>query len=96
MWDDNSIFSELWPFIRDLYAPLMSAPEAARKVVRFASGNGHEAAILNKRWFMVDGEVFEIKKHRNHSHFDLIQHFVTHHFMNWEQDDRSDAERKAI
>lgn len=72
--DSNFIFRFIWSFVRDLYAPTVSAPEAVRKTVRYASENGHEAVTCGKRWFMVDGEIFEIMKTTGHVHFDLRQH----------------------
>lgn len=74
--EENTVFSELFWIVRDYYAPLMTAPEAARKAVKAMADNGHEAIELGKRTFMVDGELFEIKKVRGWSHFDLWQHGI--------------------
>ena len=74
--NENTVFSELWWIVRDYYAPHMTAPEATRKAVRAMADNGHEAAEMGKRFLMVDGELFEIKKPRGWSHFDLVQHGI--------------------
>ena len=74
--NENTVFSELWWIIRDYYAPLMTAPEAARKAVKAMIENGHEAVEMGKRFLMVDMELFEIKKNKGWSHFELIQHGI--------------------
>ena len=74
--NENTVFSELWWTVRDYYAPYMTAPEAARKAVKAMADNGHEAIEMGKRFLMVDGELYEIKKRRDWSHFELIQHGI--------------------
>ena len=74
--NENTVFSELWWTIRDYYAPLMTAPEATRKAARYMAGNGHEVVTMGNRMLMIDLELFEIKKHKGWSHFELIQHGI--------------------
>ena len=76
MNNEISLFHQVWYLVRDLYAPTTSAPKAAQMTVEQINKLGHEAASLGKRTFMVDGEVFEIKKNKGWSHFELIQHFA--------------------
>ena len=72
--DSNFIFRFIWSFVRDLYAPTVSAPEAVRQTIRYANENGYEALTCGKRFFIVNGEIFEIRKTTGHIHFDLRQH----------------------
>ena len=74
--NETSVFSEIWMVIRDYYAPTMTAPEAARKAVKAMADSGHEAVEMGKRFMMIDLELYEIKKHRGWSHFELIQHGI--------------------
>lgn len=73
MTDETTVFSEAWGIIRDFYAPTMSAPEATKQVIKVLQDNGHEVYQMEPRWFMADGELYEIKKHRGWSHFELWQ-----------------------
>ena len=73
------IFHLVWVIIRDCYAPSMTAPAAARYAVSELTKWGHEAVIMGgsrARSLMVDGELFEIKKYKGWSHFELIQHGI--------------------
>lgn len=74
--DENAPFRALWNEIRDYYAPTMSAPEATKKAMAAMSGIGFEVYPLTRTMFLVDDKPFEIKKVRDHVHFDLIQHDV--------------------
>lgn len=76
VYDETSVFSQIWAYVRELYPRTMTAPEAARDVVRVLTTDGHEASIMYRNHFMVDGELYEIKKVRGHSRFDLYHHGV--------------------
>ena len=71
-----SLFHKLWYLVRDLYAPTTSAPAAVKTVIEQISKLGHEACTAGKRTFLVDGELFEIRKIKGWSQFELIQHNV--------------------
>lgn len=71
-----SPFRFLWYEVRDYYAPTTTAPAATAKAMEFMSRSGYEVLPMTRTSFLIDGELFEIKKVKGHSHFDLIQHGV--------------------
>lgn len=72
--DETSVFSQIWGYVRELYPRAMTAPEAVRDVVRVLNIDGHEASVVYRNRFSVDGELYEIKKIPGHSRFDLYHH----------------------